>query len=252
MKLLILLSLFLSSLFSNEIDLGKWNEKSFNTFLSNLSSKSKEEKSLEISNEFLQTAYVGNVLIGSKNKKEELVINFSKLDCFTFIDYVEAIKNSNDFNSFEINLIKTRYKNSKVTFENRNHFFSDWIDENGFENITSKLSPNTKKVIKYLNKKDDNSLYLDGIKIVKREIEYLESKFVDEKLLNKLQTGDYIGIYSTKIGLDATHTAMIIKKDNKTYFRHASSKKSNMKVIDELFIDYIKKTPGFFVLRKSN
>jgi hypothetical protein len=93
-------------------------------------------------------------------------------------------------------------------------------------------------------------LYLNGIDIVKREIKYLEPKYITKDILTKLQTGDYIGIYTPINGLDVTHTGMIIKKDGKTFFRHASSKKSNRKVVDELFVDYVKKTPGILVLRK--
>lgn len=245
MKYLILLSIFISTIFSSQIDLGKWDENSFNNFL-------KKEKSIdELSSTFLNTPYEANVLIGSKNKKEELVIDLANLDCFTYIDYVEAIKNSNDFESFKKNLISTRYKNSTITFENRNHFFTDWISQNGFENINSKLSSNTKKTTKYLNKKDEESLYLNGIDIVKREIEYLEPKYITKDILSKLQTGDYIGIYTPLNGLDVTHTGMIIKKDGKTFFRHASSKKSNRKVVDELFSEYINKTSGVLVLRKN-
>jgi hypothetical protein len=244
MKYLILLSIFISSIFSSQIDLGKWNKESFNTFL-------KKEKSIdEISASFLNTPYKANVLIGSYNKNEELVIDLANLDCFTYIDYVEAIKNSNDFDSFKKNLISIRYKNSTISFENRNHFFTDWISQSGFKNITSKLSQNSKKTTKYLNKKDEDSLYLNGIDIVKREIKYLEPKYITKDILTKLQTGDYIGIYTPINGLDVTHTGMIIKKDGKTFFRHASSKKSNRKVVDELFVDYVKKTPGILVLRK--
>ncbi len=244
MKFIFLFSFLVFSLFAQEINLGIWNKNSFNKFL-------EKEKSIdEISSAFLNTSYKANVLIGSSSKKEKLVIDLANLDCFTYVDYIEAIKNSNDFENFKKNLISTRYKNSIISFKNRNHFFTDWITQNGFENITSNLSKNTKKQIKYLNKKNDKDLFLKGIDINKREIEYLEPKYITKDILIKLQSGDYIGIYTPLNGLDVTHTGMIVKKDGKTFFRHASSKKSNRKVVDELFVDYIKKTPGILVLRK--
>lgn len=250
MKILFLMALFLGTLFSQEINLGKWDKNSFNSFLNLVYSLDEEKKLLNISNEFLEVKYVANVLIGSLGKKEQLVIDLSKLDCFTFIDYIESMKNSNDFEMFKKQLINLRYKNSIISFKNRNHFFTDWIEENSFSNITSKLSTKTIKVKKYLNRKDSENFYLDGIDIKEREIEYLQSKFLDKNILTKLITGDYIGIYSNKKGLDVSHTGVIIKKDSKVYFRHASSKKNSRKVVDELFLDYIKKTPGFIVLRK--
>ncbi len=244
MKFIFLFSFLVFSLFAQDVNLGNWSKNSFNKFL-------EKEKSIdEISSAFLNTSYKANVLIGSSSKKEKLVIDLANLDCFTYVDYIEAIKNSNDFESFKKNLISLRYKNSTISFKNRNHFFTDWITQNGFENITSNLSKNTKKQIKYLNKKNDKDLFLKGIDINKREIEYLEPKYITKDILIKLQSGDYIGIYTPLNGLDVTHTGMIVKKDGKTFFRHASSKKSNRKVVDELFVDYIKKTPGILVLRK--
>ncbi len=244
MKSIFLFSILIFSLLAEEINLNIWDKDSFNKFL-------EKEKSIdEISASFLNTPYKANVLIGSYNKKEVLVIDFANLDCFTYIDYVEAIKQSNNYKKFKENLIRIRYQKSQISFENRNHFFTDWITQNNFENVTSKLSSNTKKQIKYLNKKDKNNVYLKGIDIKKREVEYLESKFVDKNFLQKLKSGDYIGIYTPINGLDVTHTGMIIKKDKHIYFRHASSKKSNKKVVDELFVDYIKNIPGILVLRR--
>ncbi len=179
------------------------------------------------------------------------MIDLAHLDCFTFIDYVEAMKRSTSFEEFKTNLIGVRYQSGNIEYTSRNHFFSDWTIYNGFENITSSLSSKAKQVIKTLNLSQKNSLFLKGIKPKKVKIDYIDSKDLNKDLISKLQTGDYIGIYTHIKGLDVTHTGIVIKKEGKTYFRHASSKKEFSKVVDEPFEVYIKKTPGFIVLRNK-
>ncbi|MEA1915110.1 MAG: DUF1460 domain-containing protein [Campylobacterota bacterium] len=254
MKILSFLLLLSGFVLGEVINLGSWNEQTFTQFLQENKNNSSQLKARNFSERFLNTKYRGNVLESAKKAaiiKENLVINLAKLDCFTFIDYVEAMKRSNNYKQFKQNVIQIRYKNGNIDYHSRNHFFTDWISANKFEDITTKISPKAKKVTKQLNQYEHGKLYLEDIKVVQRQICYIDSKDLDTKILNKLQMGDYIGIYTPKAGLDVTHTGMIIKKDNQVYFRHASSKKKNRKVLDELFTQYIKKTPGFMVLRRN-
>jgi len=90
---------------------------------------------------------------------------------------------------------------------------------------------------------------LPGIPIVKREIKYIPTERIDGSVLDSLKSGDYIGIYTDKPGLDVSHTGIIIKKDDKTYIRHASSRARNMKVVDEELLSYLSHAPGIVVYR---
>jgi hypothetical protein len=62
-------------------------------------------------------------------------------------------------------------------------------------------------------------------------------------------SGDFVGIYTDKEGLDVSHTGIIIKKDGKVFLRHASSKEKNQKVVDENLSEYMKNKPGLVVYR---
>ncbi len=201
------------------------------------------EKNIDkLSQKFLTTKYVSNTLSNENidTSKENLIINFEALDCFTFIDTLKALTQSNDLQSFKNNLINTRYKDGLITYQNRNHFFSDWIDSNNMEDITCKIGK-CEKSIKYLNK---NYKYLKEIPTVKREISYIHPKNID---LSKLKNGDYIGIYTNKEDLDVTHTGIIIKKDEKIFLRHASS--LHKKVLDSELFEYTKNKLGILVYR---
>lgn len=234
MRYLFLLAFFTLFSFSAEyIHLGKFtNDNSI--FIENNISK--------LSQKFLDTTYVSNTLsnIEINISKENLIINFEALDCFTFIDTIEALKNSNDLTSFKNKLINTRYKDGQITYHNRNHFFSDWLTSNDMQDITCTLG-NCKKQQKFLNQ---NFKYLKEIPTVNRDIFYIAAKDID---LSKLQNGDYVGIYTKLPDLDVTHTGIIVKSENQVFIRHASSKMK--KVIDDLLIEYTKNKTGVIIYR---
>jgi len=202
----------------------------------------KEQDIKKLSEKFLGIEYVSNTLSNDNidTSKENLIINFDTLDCFTFIDTIEALKSAKNKKDFRNKLINTRYKNGIVSYHTRNHFFSDWLLKKNIVDITCKLGE-CKKSIKYLNK---NEKYLKEIPTIQRTISYIEPKDIN---ITKLRTGDYIGIYTQKDDLDVTHTGIIIKKFNKVYIRHASSLEK--KIIDSDFFEYTKNQVGVIVFR---
>ena len=208
-----------------------------------------------LSGQLLDLDYIESTLIGDINTPEAFVINLEGVDCFTFIDYIEAMRLSNSFSEFTVNLRKVRYKSGKVVFENRNHFFTDWREFNSdfIDDVTEEIgAQRTIKVQKTLNEKKDGTYYIPGVRPVLREIKYIPSDKIDESVMNKLSTGDYIGIYSTKQGLDVSHVGISIKEGDKTYLRHASSLKKHRKVVDQDFKKYIAGKPGIIIFRPKD
>jgi hypothetical protein len=234
-KILIVMVLFLSEVFAicQYVNLGKFDTES-SIFV--------EDDVSKLTKEFLDVEYVLGTLSNPEidTSAEKLIIDFSSLDCFTFIDTIEALRHSIDFEEFRQKLIQTRYKDGKVTYHNRNHFFSDWVENNNIKDITCELGA-CKKSLKTLN---EDYKYLKEIPEVIREIAYIPTKEID---LSKLQDGDYIGIYTPKEDLDVTHTGIIIKKDDKVYIRHASSKYK--KVMDSELFEYTKNKEGVLIYR---
>ncbi|AHG21692.1 lipoprotein [Chania multitudinisentens RB-25] len=204
-----------------------------------------------LSQTFLGTPYVANMLIGSATLPEELVIDFRGLDCFTYLDYVEALRKATTEAQFVENLIHTRYVNGDINFLHRKHFFTDWAQTEPAlaDDITAQLSPHAVTIAKDLNRTAEGGAYLPGLPVVERSITYIPSEFVNQHLIDQLQTGDYIGIYTKLAGLDVTHTGFFIQTPNGPVLRNASSLKANMQVVDSPFIDYVMNTPGIVVLR---
>ncbi|NOH72532.1 DUF1460 domain-containing protein [Vibrio pectenicida] len=216
---------------------------------SNFNSNSKKIE--QLSSLFVDVPYVANQLIGDHQTNEQLVIKFGELDCFTYLDYVEALRKSYRLEDFKHNLIKTRYIESKIDFISRRHFFSDWVSEKTYNaaDVTTELSNSSISVVKKLNQKASGGVYLVGLPIKERTITYIPSENVDKAVLQNMKNGDYVGAYTDIAGLDVTHTGIFIQTDNGPVYRNASSKSANNRVVDTPFLDYIKTIPGIVVYR---
>ena len=235
------------------IRLGTWTERELNRILTESSRIHDMGRRIDfLSRHFLDMTYSESTLIGDMNNPEALVINLEGVDCLTFIEYIEALRLSGSFEDFEKNLKKVRYKSGDVTFVNRNHFFTDWVEFNAnfIDEVTEEIAPEKiRRDQKLLNEKEDKTFFVQGIKPVMREIRYIPSEHVDGAVLNKLRTGNYIGIYSHLKGLDVSHVGILIRDNEKVRLRHASSALKNRKVIDEDFMKYITDKPGIIVLK---
>lgn len=200
------------------------------------------EKLVFYSTLLLDKNYKENVLIGSATDDEKLTIDLDNLDCFTYVEYVYALAISNSQKDFKSNVISLRYEDNIISFYNRNHFFTDWADNNNLERIS-----NDKKINKILNKKDINEKYLKGIPL-KNKLVYYED--INKRDYTKLKDKVYVvGILSNSQGLDVSHVGFLIINDDDLRFRHASSKKKYRKVVDEDFLEYIDNKPGIIIYK---
>jgi hypothetical protein len=236
--------------------LGKFAQEELDYIIREASTINDVGKRIEfLSRQFLGLDYRELTLTGTINAPEIFVINFEGVDCSTFIDYVEAMRLSSSFSNFKVNLRKVRYKSGIVAFENRNHFFTDWRESNAdFVKDISEEIGNRKAIIaqKMINEKQDGTHFLPGIHPMQREISYIPSDAVDEAVLNRLRSGDYIGIYSELQGLDVSHVGIVIKDGDNIFLRHASSLKEYRKVVDQDFRRFILNKPGIIVLRPKD
>ena len=238
---------------NEQIDLGKWNEHDLDMILQEASRIIENGKRIDIlSRLFLEVKYRENTLAGSSFTPEVFVINLDALDCFTFLDYIESMRLSTSFADFKRNLVMVRYKSGKIDYINRNHFFSDWSEFNKdtLQDISLQIAgEKTRTIKKILNLKEDGTLYLPGLAPVERTIDYIPASAIDESIIRKCKTGDYIGIYADDPGLDVTHVGIIIENKGKVYLRHASSLSEYKKIVDQDFKTYMSDKPGFLVFR---
>ena len=235
------------------INLGTWTEKEIDDLLGRTGRwRESSQRIVVLSERFLGTEYGESTLIGDVHNQEVLVVNFERVDCFTLIDYVEALRLSGSFEKFEENLVRVRYQHGELSYLRRNHFFTDWIDFNEKHVVDATIAVGGQAVartVKTLNLREDGTFFLDGIAPRSREIRYIPGESVGIKVFAGLKTGDYAGIYSERAGLDVSHVGIIIKDSERVVLRHASSLQANRRVVDQDLKDYLADKPGLVILR---
>lgn len=204
-----------------------------------------------VSSAFLGTPYQADTLIGGPGTPEALVVNFNGVDCFTLADYVEALTHSHDQKSFLHNLTQVRYTGGNIDYLSRRHFFSDWFatTPHNARDVTPDISPDYATANKQLNRKPDGGEYIPGLGIHSRKINYIPGNTISHQVLDRLKTGDYVGVYSPLEGLDVSHVGIVVRHDRQVWFRNASSLAANRKVVDSPFLEYMRAKPGIVVLR---
>jgi len=205
-----------------------------------------------ISRHFLDTPYLANSLIGSPTENEQLVLRLDGFDCFTFLDTVEALRRSKTVGDFPEQMVQVRYRDGIVTYENRRHFFSDWVSDHGslIKDVTAIVSQGRAIYVdKTLNVRANGALWVPGIGVVPRTIAYVPAGEVDQAFLAALEPGDYVGVFSQRPGLDVSHTGLIVKAGATVMLRHASSREGVQRVVDEELDAYMYGKTGLIVYR---
>jgi len=225
-----------------------WNLGGFSGKLDSLlqesgASPSQSDAFVFFSGLFLGTPYQEHTLIGGENEPERLVINLAGVDCFTFLDYLAALSLSGTTADLADKLRRVRYEKPGMDYKTRNHFFTQWIDNNR-EWLACPVFPDTVMQCeqKELNRKEGGSLWLGGIPVVQKTICYLPRKKISARLLDSLRSGDVIGLVTSLKGLDVTHVGMALRGKDQLMLRHASSKQG--KVVDEDLLGYVAKNKG--------
>jgi hypothetical protein len=235
------------------VEPGSMTPAAIDTLLKDAQASQKEEgdKIDTISGHFLGTAYKANTLIGSARNPEKMVVRLDGVDCMTYVEYVEALRRSNAYDDFVNNLRRVRYKDGRIDFRNRNHFFLNWpINNAPFVVDVTRIVGDaaSRRATKQLNSPRHKPL-IPGIPIVEVSAYYIPGHRINDTVVGRLQSGDYVGLYTDRVGLDVTHVGIVIKKGAQTFFRHASNEHNIRKVVDAEFVSFFKRRRGFVVFR---
>ena len=136
----------------------------------NLSSLPINEIIIEIGKSFIGTNYAANTL--EKGDKENLVINLTGLDCYTFLEsslvFARCIKKGKTtFEDYQKELTNIRYRGGKLKeYPSRLHYFSDWIFDMNEREIGKDI---TKEIggKRYIKKINFMSTHIDSYKQLK-------------------------------------------------------------------------------------
>jgi len=178
-------------------------------------------------------------------------VNFSEMDCLTYIEHVLALAYAKNYNDFFNILQNIRYKNGAINYKTRNHFLvADWLVNNGYVSGFGGWGLGLEEVFeKEIDKKkffsdpsaDNPKVSIMHLPKAKAIIYADTAKFERDTIFG-------LAILSDLPGLDAAHAGFAIGSSKKKglMFRHASQLKG--KVTEQPLSEFLKttkiKTPG--------
>jgi hypothetical protein len=209
---------------------------------------------------FLGTPYVEKTL--EVGDTETLVVNFSGLDCTTFVENVLAFtallkKQQNDFQDFASELETIRYRNGEMKgYPSRLHYFTEWIRNNEKKGLVKDITKDLggiefEKSINFMGTHRDLYPFLASDANF-QAMQQVESQLANEKLCylpqnqiadkeHLIQSGDIIALATSIKGLDVTHTGIAIHQPNgRLHLLHASSKNGEVEISELPLADYLK------------
>lgn len=227
--------------------------------LNQFAKTNKDSLFLSIAKSFIGTPYVGGTL--DQSIEENLVVNLSQLDCFTFVEsslalYLTINSQGKNLSNYAQKLQNIRYRGGKnCGYTSRLHYFSDWITDNQKKGI---IADKTKEIggsptffaidfmsthpTAYKQLKNDSSLVPE---IARKEKElaattfYVVSKENIKEIEPKLNEGMIVGITTNISGLDFSHVGILVRKEGRIHLLHASSDMGEVVISDVPLSEYL-------------
>ena len=226
-----------------------------------------------IARDFRGIPYVAKTL--EDNNKETLVVNMRQLDCTTYVENVLAVyecvkNNKTTFADYKNYLRLIRYAGGKVSYTTRQHYFTEWIEENTKEGFVSEVKgQNPPFSAKQTLAIDFMSTHIDLYPMLKNNVEmrkpiaemehrlsgktyrYIpKSKIKNTRLLRStIHDGDIIAIITKKKGLDTSHIGIAVWHKDGLHLLNASQ--IHKKVVEEpmTLYQYMQKHPSQLGIR---
>jgi len=271
-KIFFIVLLFITSILSAQLSDSTWrpftqndenicNNKFQFAVSNNLQDKPINEIVIEIGKSFLGLDYIAHSI--EPAGKEEVVVNLSGFDCYTFLETVLALSRNiksgkTTFEDYLSEIENIRYRRGKLTnYTSRLHYFSDWIYDCDrrkiVENVTQKIGGEKyTKAINFMSSNPNyykqlksNPEFIEEMKLIEDVISNREYYYIPQNKIAKLekgiQSGDIIGITTDIEGLDIAHTGIAIRmKDGRIYLMHSPSEGKKSQITEKPLADYIK------------
>lgn len=221
-----------------------------------------------IARELRGIPYVAKTL--ENDSTENLVVNLRQLDCTTYVENVLAIymcvkNNKASFADYCDYLRKIRYTGGKVGYSTRQHYFTEWIEENTKDGFVHEIQlPNppftavqhlrinfmsTHTTLYPMLKNNPEMTALIACmekRLSGKEFRYIpKSAITNSKLLRStVKDGDIIAITTSKSGLDTSHIGIAVWHNDGLHMLNASQ--IHKKVVEEpmTLYRYMQKHPS--------
>ncbi len=214
-----------------------------------LLAKAKDNRSITgridaLSRHFIGASYQSNPLIGSVDTPEVFTVSLDGFDCVTYIETTLALARASNVDDFVEELREIRYERSRIQWERRNHYMTQWIRNNVREGILRPVSIGAVPTVikeRVLN-------VVPGLAAQRTRMKFVPKAAVP-RLEPHLQGGDLIFFGSTRKHLDTFHAGIIVRGGKNTLMRHAS--RSQGGVVEQELSEFLKanRMAGVIVVR---
>ena len=227
--------------------------------------KDKQNLVLFFARKFLGVPYVASTL--ENNTDERLVINLRQLDCTTFVENVLTLtlctqNGKTTFADFCDQLRKIRYRNGKVGYPTRLHYFSEWISDNtrmGYVEETQAPNPPFSAVqtlqINFMSTHVDKypmlvrtPAFIKPIAQMESELNGKTCRYIPKAgILNNaackqaVKDGNILALVTSRAGLNTSHVGFAVWKKDGLHLFHASSLQKKVVEDKSLLRNYMQK-----------
>lgn len=197
-------------------------QRQANDALASIKGMTHAEAMIQLAKSYLGRPYTSFSL--DQFERERLVLNLTSFDCFLFVEQLLALVNSNSSGGFSDTVRSLRYREGKVDYCERQHYFSPWADAaeraKFIVNITSSL-PGSKTRARALNYMSEHQSAYPKLSVPENRkcIQALEKGLQVQQeyipldnlspVISLLKPGDLFALVTKINGLDVTHAGII-------------------------------------------
>lgn len=220
------------------------------------------------------TPYVGWTLERDL-EREFCFVSLKGLDCVTFFENVlgiaRVLKQERPITAANLlaEVTRTRYRGGQVDgYLSRLHYTSDWMDDNVAKGTVQWVGPGIpgaqrthinfrfmSENAKHYRQLVHNPTLVTSLKDIEARLSQRERWYFPKSGVRQaeafLKTGDIVGITTTMPGMDCSHTGLIVMRQGRARFLHASSTRKRV-TFDVPITDYLAKSDkntGILVVR---
>ena len=183
---------------------------------------------------FLGSPYLAGSLDGAG--PEQLRLDLTRFDCMLFIEQLLALSLSDSFDQFVEHTRDLRYRDGRVSYCTRQHYFHDWVRSAQSQNllettsgwpgeITRSLPLNFMSEQRQLYRPMQSDELFDCIRLREQSrqvVQHYVPLHAIESVLPRIQSGDLFAIATRIEGLDVSHTGVLVREGSSVDAIHAA------------------------------
>lgn len=205
---------------------------------------------IAIAKTFMGTPYVSATL--ESEGEEQLIVNLTKVDCTTFVEYVLAMSQVSQeseapFGRLAYELQCLRYRNGVLNgYTSRLHYITDWLKSHERNGLLTLISDSIGHAsmdmgINFMSthpgfypQLEKNPTFVEKIRLIEEDLAAYDLKYIPKDRIEDIEhliaDGDILAFVTTIEGLDVSHTGFAYFQEGRLHLLHASTRTNQVEV----------------------